>query len=422
MPDDASKCIRCGHEATNGPSNSEAVAPASVPAQPTLTEHLNADALPEKAEKHKRRGLALVALGLVIQILLVVYAVPILPFIGMVLCAVGIGYYARSLGRTWVWGGICILPIVGAVVGVMLLAVMKRPRLESSRPKAMTAARLKWGWLLYVIVLWYLPLQIYLNDGSTCISLPNKQFPSLNLVEGFGCGMAAFYTLGLGFLAVIACLHACGRAIKTFGMRLSAPWLALRAVVTLLSLLYAFSASSTFKMASEIVEARSTQALGKLRVGMTREGVERVILETNASLIPPAEDTSARSSNKEEAEYQKVRDAMSRVGRGQSVKFSDLQFHRALFNANLHSLDRIAGPKSSTSRALFVRSCCQVMFRWTRYDLFVEYDQDDHLLSVRYSKSEHEDGEDRSCVVLLTIPASADKQYPCPRPLEVKQS
>src|ERR1035437_9629226 len=127
-------------------------------------------------------------------------------------------------------------------------------------------------------------------------------------------------------------------------------------------------------MASEIVEARSTQALSKLRVEMTREGVERVVLETNASLIPPAEDTSGRSSTKEKAEYQKVRDAMSRVEQGQSVKFSDLKFHRALFNENLYSLDRIAGPKSSASRAVFVRSCCQIMYRWTRYDLFAEYD------------------------------------------------
>lgn len=233
MPDDASKCIRCGHESTNGSSTNKAAAPPSVPAQPNLTEHLNADTLPEKARKHKRRGLALVALGLAIQILVVVYAVSVLLFIGMVLCAVGIGYYARSLGRTWVWGGICIWPIVGAVVGLVLLAVMKPPRLENSQPKVMTAARLKWGWLLYVIVLWYFPLQVYLTDGLTCISLPNKQFPSLSLVEGFGCGAAAFCTLSFAFLAAIVCLHACGRAIKTFGMHLSAPWLALRAVVTL---------------------------------------------------------------------------------------------------------------------------------------------------------------------------------------------
>jgi hypothetical protein len=416
MPDDVSKCIHCGHDATNGSLTNKAAAPASAPAQPTFTEHLNADTLPEKVRKQKRQGLALVALGLIIQILLFVYTVPVLLFIGMVLCAVGIGYYARSLGRTWVWGTICVWPIVGSVVGLVLLAVMKPPQLENSQPKVMTAARLKWGWLLYVIVLWYVPLQVYLTDGLTCVSLPNKQFPSLILVEGFGCGMAAFNTLALGFLAAIVCLHASWRAIKTFGMRLSAPWLALRAVVTLLSLLYAFSAFSTLKMASEIVEARSTQELSKLRVGMTRQSVERVILETNASLIPPAEDTSGRSSTKEKAEYQKVRDAMSRVEQGQSVKFSDLKFHRALFNENLYSLDRIAGPKSSASRAVFVRSCCQIMYRWTRYDLFAEYDQDDHLLSARYLKSEHEDGEDRSCVVLLTIPASADKQYPCQRP------
>ncbi|MGH8655020.1 MAG: hypothetical protein ACREYE_23890 [Gammaproteobacteria bacterium] len=106
--------------------------------------------------------------------------------------------------------------------------------------------------------------------------------------------------------------------------------------------------------------------LSGLHSEMTQDSVERVILQTNAALITPQPPSDAVTGNSEEGEYQNVREAMTRISRGQPVNFQELQFHRALFNLNPDSLDRIAAPKSSASHAVFIRSCCQLMFRWTR--------------------------------------------------------
>lgn len=81
-----------------------------------------------------------------------------------------------------------------------------------------------------------------------------------------------------------------------------------------------------------------------------------------------------------------------------------------------HADPSVAAPRPPASQDLYIRSCCQIVFQWIRYDLFVEYDQDNGLKSARYLRSFHEDGEDRNCLVLFEIPAAAKVQYPHPCP------
>ena len=420
MPDDVLECIRCGHDSGKDLVSTKASTPNLISAEPKIAQQPNAVSQTERARKQKYWGLGLVAFGLVFQILSVTFGGLVFLIVGLVLGGIGLAYFAHFRGRSVAWGAFAFWPFVGAIAGLLALAIMKRPNAETSQSKSMSARQLKWGWLLYVGVLWFVPLQVYLVDGLTCVSLPNKLFPPLSIVEGSGCGFASFSTLAFAFVAAIVFLHGCGRTVKAFGVRSSARWLAIRAAVIGLTLTYTFSAFDTSQMAAGIVEARTTKSLAELQVGMTKEGVERVILDTNASLVPPAGDTGFRSRSREEAEYEKVRNVLSRVKQGASINFSDLHFHRALFNVNLDSLDQVAGPKPSDSQTLFARSCCQLMFGWTRYDLFVDYDRDNQLKSARYTKSNHEDGEDHTCVVLLEVPPAPDLPYPHACPSNVK--
>ena len=364
--------------------------------------------------KQKYWGLGLSALGLVFEFL--GFGVhPIFLIAGIALCGVGLAYYAKSLGRSLAWGAFALWPIGGPPVGLVVLAINKRPQV-------MSAAQLKRGWLQYAAGLWFFPLIANLKDGQSCIAWPNEQFPSLKIVEGSDCGFASFMLVSIIFVAGIVFIVSCVKAISAFGARSSASWLAARAVVIGVTVIYTVGAFSTAKNASRVYEARSVTPLAELRVGMTKDDVEQVILQTNDALIPPLEDPRSGISGEEKAEYQKVRDALSRVTLGQPVNFSDLHFHRVLFNINLDSLDRIGAPKASDSQVLFVRSCCQMMFRWTRFDLFVDYDQDNRLKSARYLKSDHEDGADHGCAVLLEVPADSGKQYPHPCSSNLKNS
>jgi hypothetical protein len=369
----------------------------------------------DKTRKLKHWGLGLVGLGLAFELIYVYFDLDppfgLLVVSGMVLCGIGLSCFAKSRERSMAWGGAAIFPFIGPLLGLLILAVKRKPKTEQPPSKVMSLAQLKWGPLLYAGALWLLPLQA---GGLSCLTLPDEQYPPLNMVEGSNCGVVFFAILPFSFFLSLVFLHECGKAVKTFGVRASAGWLALRAIIIGLTLIYAFSSLDTTSKAARMVEARTTQLLAALQPGMTKDDVERAIVHVNASLIPPSADTNTGTKSAEETEYQKVRDVVGHMSQGQPVNFKDLHFHRALFNLNPDSLDRIAGPKSPPHGAVFVRSCCQLMFRWTRYDLFVEYDSENRMTSARYLKSDHEDGEDRSCSVLLEVPAPSGKQYPVP--------
>ncbi|HEY6821948.1 MAG TPA: hypothetical protein VI321_07995 [Burkholderiales bacterium] len=365
------------------------------------------------SRKFKRWGLGLTGVGLLFEFLPFAYALPLLLLVGAVLCAIAMACYARSLERSVMWGLLGLWPFVGPFLGLAFLAFAKRREPDASAPKTMSAAQLKWGWLAYLAVLWLLPLQVYLNDGLACAYLPDERFPSLAMVEGSDCGFASFSTLCLAFFAGLAALHGLPKALRGFGLRVAAPWLALRMVIVGVTFVYALSAIQASEVASRIVEARTAEVLAGLQQGMAKGAAETVILKANASLVPPS--ASGAASDRENVEYRKVREALALAESGQPVSFEQLHFHRALFNANLDSLDRIAAPRAAGSQSLFVRSCCQMMFRWTRYDLFLDYDADNRLKAARYLKSSHEDGEDQSCVVLFELPPGGKAYpYPCP--------
>lgn len=355
----------------------------------------------------------LIGAGAAMQVLQIL-DMPFVGLAGLVICAASLGYCARRLGRSWVWGFVGIIPFVGAAIGFVLLATMKRVDVARAKPKPMSERQLKWGWIAYAVILGYFPLQVYLGDGLTCVWMPDPQYPPLELIEGFGCGVAVMFAISTGIFGAFAFLHTSWRAIKTYGVRGSATWLALRAVIVGMTLAYGFTGATTMRHSAELADSRTVQTLGQIKVGMPRDIVDRIVLEANAALVPPEHAGRSAVSRREAAEYRKVRDAMDRVQQGEPVRLSDLRFHRALFNARMDPLDQVAGPKPSAAGALYVRTCCQALYSWTRYDLFVEYDSHDLLESARYLRSYHADGRDGRCVVLMNLPKPTGKIFPYP--------
>jgi len=402
MPDDVSRCIRCAYDAvdTSAPNKRETLrtqAAQAISAQAHTSENPQND-----DRKIRRNGLLLIGVGAVLQVF--VGGLPLVGLAGLAICATSLGYCAHRFGRSWMWGLIGMFPLLGAAIGFVFLIAVKRVAPERGKPKPLSERQLKWGWMAYAVTLWYVPLREYLGDGLTCAWLPDPHYPPLNLIEGFGCGVAVMSAVSAGTLAAVVLLHTSWRAIKTHGVRESSIWLALRAIIVGTTLAYGFTALHTMKSASELVDSRVFQTLGQLKVGMPRSVVQRIVLEANAALVPPDQVWASIASRGEASEYRKVRDAMTGVQQGQSIKLSDLRFHRALFNAKMDPLDEIAGPKASASGELYVRSCCQLMFSWTRFDLFVEYDNDDRLEAAKYLRSHHADGRDSGSVVLMKIP------------------
>ena len=412
MPSDVTRCIRCGNEdrPSASPGKASTIAPAASQPENTIAQAGD-------SRKLKYWGLGLTAIGAFSQFLPISYQMPALLLIAILVCTIGLACYARSLKRSVMWGAFGLWPLVGAFLGLAFLAAAKRRKTDPSAAKAaaktMSKAQLKWGWIGYVLVLSFLPAQVYLNDGLACVYLPDARFPPLAAVEGSGCGFASFLTLFLAFVAALVALHGSAKALRGFGLRASAPWLALRLITVAIAFVYAFRSIEVSEVASQMVEVQTSRALAALQPGMPKEAVESVILKANASFVPPV--GGAQESGREHAEYQKVRDALALAKTGKSARFDTLHFHRAFFNVNMDSLDRIAAPRTTGSESLYVRSCCQVMFRWTRYDLFVDYDADNHLKSARYSRSSHEDGQDQDCSVLFELPPGGKKYpYPCP--------
>jgi len=402
MPDDVSRCIRCAYDTVDtSPANKRGTLGAQTAQAITALDHTPENS-PNDDRKIRRSGLLLIGVGAVLQVS--AGGLPLVGLAGLAICATSLGYCAHRFGRSWLWALIGMFPLFGAAIGFVFLMTVKRVAPEGGKPKPLSERQLKWGWIAYAITLWYVPLREYLGDGLTCAWLPDPQYPPLNLIEGFGCGVAVMSTVGAGALATAVLLHTSWRAIKTHGVRVSSTWLALRAIIVGTTLAYGFTALHTMKSASELVDSRVVQTLGQLKVGMRRAVVERIVLEANAALVPPDQAWASIASRGEASEYRKVRDAMTGMQQGQSIKLSDLRFHRALFNAKMDPLDEIAGPKPSASGELYVRSCCQLMFSWTRFDLFVEYDGDDRLEAARYLRSHHADGRDTGSVVLMKIP------------------
>ena len=402
MPDDVSRCIRCGYEmAGTSLANKRETLRAHTAQAMTAQDH-KAEKPQNDDRKIRRNGLLLIAVGALLQVF--AQGLPLVGLVGLAICATSLGFCAHRLGRSRIWALVGMFPFLGAAIGFVFLITVKHAAPEPGKPKPLSERQLKWGWIAYAVVLWYFPIQEYLVDRLTCVRLPDPKYPSLDLIEGFGCGVAVMTALSAGAVATVVLLRTSWRAIKTYGIRVSSIWLALRAIIVGITLAYGFTASHTMKSASDLVDSRIVQTLGQLKVGMPRAVVQRIVLEANAALVPPDHTWASIASKGEASEYRKVRDAVTGAQQGQLIKFSDLRFHRALFNAKMDPLDEIAGPKPSASGELFVRSCCQLMFSWTRFDLFIEYDKDDRLEAARYLRSRHADGRDSGSVVIMKIP------------------
>lgn len=271
---------------------------------------------PDKARKLKYWGLGLIGLGMAIQFASVLE--PSLlkaQWIGLGVGAIGLAFYAKSMGRSLAWCGVAILPFVGPLLGLLILAVKKRPQAETPKSAAMSLIQLKWGTLLYAGALWLVPLPL---GGLSCLALRDDQFPSLGMVEGTGCRFVAFPTLLLACVLGIVFFYECGKAIKTFGVRASARWLALRAVVIGLTLtyFYAFSTFGTASQAAQIVEARTTKMLSELQPAMTQDDVERTILKPMPRSFRhlPVEMRSEEAPRKPNTKKSVMRWAMQRKG------------------------------------------------------------------------------------------------------------
>lgn len=101
----------------------------------------------------------------------------------------------------------------------------------------MSRTRLTWGVLLYVAPLLLFPLPLI---ASSCVPLRDRDFPPLDVVLGRDCVSLALPTFLLAvvlWLAGVVCFfYDCIKALKSFGIRGSVGWLALRAVVVGLTL------------------------------------------------------------------------------------------------------------------------------------------------------------------------------------------
>ena len=102
-------------------------------------QRLNSVSQTDKTSKQKYWGLVLVALGLVFEILR--FAAPGLLIVGMVICGIGLAYYAKSRGRSVAWSAFALWPIAGAFLGLLVLAV-----------KPMSAAQI-FGWLAVLVLI-----------------------------------------------------------------------------------------------------------------------------------------------------------------------------------------------------------------------------------------------------------------------------
>ena len=179
--------------------------------------------------------------------------------------------------------------------------------------------------------------------------------------------------------------------------------LASRTILLMLGFLL-FSACTNAE--DQKIEATVKQSLSSLRVGMTRQEVEALIVKTNEGLIP-----LLKSNPPDEMEGQLIRNMARRASQGQAINISELQpKNRAFLKINFQSPSKT----KPQTRSVFVRTCCTVMFRWIRFDLLIEYDDKSQLQSARYLRSAHEDGADRSCEVLLQVPPPSDWHVPYP--------
>ena len=85
---------------------------------------------------------------------------------GMLVSAVGLGFYVRAKGRNLAWSLLALLPVLGPLIGVLI-----KESKDLTPPKGMSPLALKWGVLLYVVyfilLLVMAPVSFWLRIFST---------------------------------------------------------------------------------------------------------------------------------------------------------------------------------------------------------------------------------------------------------------
>ena len=222
----------------------------------------------------------------------------------------------------------------------------------------------------------------------------------------------------LGFSVTF--LSALNKSRVSPGWRAASPWLVIRAVLAGLAAAAWLVSWSTIRDGERKSDLLIEASLSRLKPGMERATVNHLILETNASLAPKPQTFFLAKlfppTAWEESQYEEVRNALKSAKAGMRVNFMEQKFHAVFFNINKRSPSK----KDPKHREVFVRSCCAIMYSREIYDLFIEYDQEDHLIFARYLKSHHGEGKIHSCRIRLEIPASKDKRYPYPCPPDVQ--
>lgn len=296
----------------------------------------------------------------------------------------------------------------------------------------MSDSALKWNVLLYAACLVLAALLAPRTLWSQIFLAENDIWSALAQVF---MGMDTMFGLMLALFVAMRLLLDIEKAGVSPGWRKASAWLIVRAVLAGLTIAIIWFGLKVNRDVEQKADSLIEAALGRIKPGMERAVIHELIMEVNASLLPKPH-TLLFTTLREEDAYNEVRNELKTAQTGGQVdlhKPHGIFFHtnkRSSFEKNpehqevYETLD--AGIRPGTSkkdpehREIFVRNCCAFVFQWTRYDLFIEYDPDDHLKSVRYLKSRHGDGRDSGCHVRLEIPASKDKQYPYPCPPDVQ--
>ena len=358
------------------------------------------------SKKKAYTGVALVLSGSIAQSLCFYYAFPAAALVtAIAVCGIGLAVYASSKGRSLAWSLWAVFLVLGPILALLTLVLLSRKEidvLKEQKPKTGPSEfSLKWGVLAYAACLGFVALAAPSSLWRRFFSDENSWVLSVLVL---GNEMLMFLILIVLVLA-IAFLHLIGWTHASPGWRIAVPWLVARGVLLGLVIAVGYGWIRTLHDGEQIADGLVDRSLAQLQPGMPRALVNVVLLEANASLLPkPQASLSARNAPRDEA----VRNALKSAMAGNPVNFKEMSFHGVFFNVNKRSPSK----KDPVHREVFVRTCCSMVFDWTRYDLFIEYDGDDRLRFARYLKSHHGDGQERNCRVRLEVPAAAGKQYP----------
>ncbi len=289
----------------------------------------------------------------------------------------------------------------------------ERPTEKISSAQALERLRpsqVKWGVLYYVAGLVWI---FYLApDGMVQYLWDRQNVSHLKFLDD-ALGSSLFllvlaWGLVLGFAVFAVKLYIFKNSLNKSS---AAGYVLARLACVVLGVMIWFQSMEIQRQAERRYDRLGDKALARLKIGMNRKTVERLILVANVALVDKVEDRKLTAQEKA------VLDAWDSSEKNPPIDFSKVKFARVFFNLNNVAPSKL-DPKH---RFAYVKSCCLKPFAWKRYDLFIEYDRQMKLKSVRYLKSSHADAVDSRCRVRFELPRNLKRQYPYPCPKDVQE-